>query len=293
MPSFVQFPDRGLISLSGKDRVSFLQGLVSNDVTLAEAGHPVWSALLSPQGKYRHDFFILKEGERLLLDCEGGERMMDLGQTLRRYVLRADAKLDIEGAWSCFAAWNIDPSALGLSDSKAVVGFAGGLAYLDPRLPQMGVRVMAPADAARVELAALGASEVAHADWDAHRIPLGVPDGARDMQPDKALLLENGFAELHGVDWKKGCYMGQELTARTKYRGLVKKRLMPVRIDGDTPDEGTQVTAEGKDAGTLYSIAHGFGLALLRVDPVKRKAPLEASDARLEPVPPEWLSFAE
>ncbi|MDW3204490.1 MAG: folate-binding protein [Alphaproteobacteria bacterium] len=293
MPSFVQLTERGLISLSGSDRVSFLQGLVSNDVTQAESGRPVWSALLSPQGKYRHDFFILKDQDRLLLDCEGGDRMMDLGKTLRRYVLRADAKLDIEGAWSVFAAWNIDPSAIGLSDDQPTVAFADGLAYLDPRLPEMGIRLLAPQQAGRAALTALGANEVAKTDWDAHRIPLGVPDGARDMQPDKALLLENGFAELHGVDWKKGCYMGQELTARTKYRGLVKKRLMPVRIEGDAPEEGSQITSEGKDAGTLYSIAGPVGLALLRVDPVKRKAPLEASGARLEPAMPDWLTLAE
>ncbi|MEC9264659.1 MAG: folate-binding protein [Pseudomonadota bacterium] len=293
MSSFVQFSDRGVISLSGNDRVSFLQGLVSNDVTLAESGRPVWSALLSPQGKYRHDFFILKDGDRLLLDCEGGDRMMDLGQTLRRYVLRADAKLDIERAWSVFAFWDMDPAAIGLSESEAKVPFAGGLAYIDPRLPAMGVRVLAPAVTARAALTALGAEEASRSEWDAHRIPLGVPDGARDMQPDKALLLENGFAELHGVDWKKGCYMGQELTARTKYRGLVKKRLMPVRIDGTAPEEGTQVLADGKDAGTLYSVAGSVGLALLRVDPVKRKAPLMASGARLEPAMPDWLTLAE
>ncbi len=295
MPHFAELTGRGVITVTGADRVAFLQGLISNDVTRATAGKPVWAALLTAQGKFRHDFFLLSQDNRLLLDCEGGDRMMDLGQTLRRYVLRADAKLGIDQELSCFALWGAGShDIIELPDGEYQREFAGGIAFSDPRLPEMGIRILAPRDAIRARLLELDAVEGDRNDWDSHRIPLGIPDGGRDMQPDKAILLEAGFDELHGVDWQKGCYMGQELTARTKYRGLVKKRLIPVRLTGNAPEEGVQVTTDqGKDAGTLFSIADGWGLALLRLDAVKGKAALTAGGAALTPVIPGWIDLKD
>ena len=120
---------------------------------------------------------------------------------------------------------------------------------------------------------------------------MGVPDGSRDLQVEKAILLENGFDELHGIDWDKGCYMGQELTARTRYRGLIKKRLLPVRFDGPTPAPGSQVTCEGKDAGTLCSSIGDRGLALLRLE--RLDGPLLAGGTLLKPEPPDWIKLPE
>lgn len=292
MARYTELTGRGAITVMGADRIEFLQGLVSNDVARAASGHPVWAALLTPQGKYRHDVFIFSAGsDSLILDCEGGDRMMDLGQTLRRYVLRADAKLGLAQDIAHFAVWGDDAfGALGLEESDQAP-FAGGTAFRDPRLPAMGARILAPKDTALEALADLDASTPAA--WDAHRIALGLPDGSRDMPPDKAILLENGFDELHGVDWQKGCYMGQELTARTKYRGLVKKRLVPVRIDGTPPAEGSDIVADGRNAGTLFSIAGDRGLALVRLDALKKEAPLEASGAVLRPDVPDWMSLPE
>jgi folate-binding protein YgfZ len=124
-------------------------------------------------------------------------------------------------------------------------------------------------------------------DYDALRIGLGAPDGSRDLEVERSPLLENGFDELHGIDWDKGCFMGQELTARTKYRALIKKRLLPVAIEGPAPEPGTQITAEGKDAGVLRSSVDGVGLALLRLD--RLDAPLVAGEARLIPKKPDWV----
>jgi folate-binding protein YgfZ len=134
-------------------------------------------------------------------------------------------------------------------DTSKAFGIEGSVSFADPRLETLGVRVLAPAGQAPVLLAARGFAEAPLAAYDALRLPLGVPDGSRDLQVEKALLLENGFDELNGVDWKKGCYMGQELTARTKYRALIKKRLFPVRIEGALPDPGTPVVRDGEEVG--------------------------------------------
>lgn len=305
---YVERPDRGLVSVAGADRCEFLQGLVSNDVARAGADRAIWSALLTPQGKYRHDFFLLDDpaakatDPRYLILCEAGDRLMDLGVTLRRYVLRSDARLDIVRGPAVFqAAGEGAAEALGLAEERgAARAFAGGVAFVDPRHVAAGVVVAAPADTARAALAEAGFAAGMLADWDAIRLPLGLPDGSRDIAVDKAILLENGFDELGGVDWKKGCYMGQELTARTKYRGLVKKRLMPVRpteAGAAMPAAGAIVTLGGKEAGTLHSTAGGWGLALLRLKAVADaratgKA-LEVDGVPLTPVPPDWMRLLE
>lgn len=285
MAYFTQLPKRGLISLTGEDRFSFLQGMISNDVEPVKNGKAVWAAYLSPQGKYRHDFFVVPYGDALLLDCEGGDRLMDLGTSLRRHVLRAEVALGMGPRDACIVAWG--------KDMPAVPEVSGGIVFTDPRHDAMGVRVFAPLDKARSALTALGFTETDWEAWDRHRIKLGVPDGSRDLVPDKSILLENGFDELNGIDWDKGCYVGQELTARTRYRGLVKKRLLPVTIVGPSPDEGTQVLANGKDAGTLFSVSGQIGLALLRVAALKEQAPLEANDARLYPEYPDWFTLPD
>src|SRR5439155_25745083 len=132
-------------------------------------------------------------------------------------------------------------------------------------------------------------SRVDFAAYDRHRLTLGIPDGSRDLVPDKSILLEAGFDELNGVDWQKGCYVGQELTARTKYRGLIKKRLFPVHIEGPAPPPGTMVTAEGRDAGEIRSSRDGEGLALLRLEAVDSGRALVADAATLVPIRPDWM----
>ncbi|MEQ8441149.1 MAG: folate-binding protein [Alphaproteobacteria bacterium] len=292
MAKFCHLDGRGVITLEGADRVEFLQGLVSNDVSRTDDGVAVWAAFLTPQGKFRHDMFIVPDGTRLLLDCEGGQRLMDLGTNLRRFVLRADVKMGIASDLSCFVVWGGGArAALGLGDDRTCAAFCGGIAYCDPRMAEMGVRILAPAEDARKALADAGLEEASVSVWHAHRIARGVPDGSRDMTPDKAILLENGFEELNGVDWQKGCYMGQELTARTKYRGLVKKRLMPVRLDGTAPEEGSRILSDGRDAGTLFSVEGTRGLALIRLDALRKKAPLETGGALIHPEKPDWMNL--
>ena len=262
--------DRGVVEVGGADRVSFLQGLVSNDVEQAAPGRAVWAALLTPQGKWLADFFILVDGDRLLLDCERAQAPM-LVQRLGRYRLRARVALrDASAEFSVYATWGDGALA------------PPGVAAPDPRLPEAGWRVLAREPVA---------TNAGWEDWDRFRLRLGLPDGTRDLEPEKSVLLEAGFDELGGVSWTKGCYMGQELTARTRYRGLVKRRLIPVEAAGVAPAPGTPVLRDGAEVGTMRSGCEGRGLALLRVDALSEA--LRCGDAVLTPRPPPWLRLAE
>lgn len=269
MSNIAYLAERGVVEITGEDRVSFLQGLVSNDVELVSPGHAVWAALLTPQGKWLADFFIVADGDRLLLDCEAAQAAM-LVKHLSRYRLRARAALrDVSAEFAVHAAWGETPPD-------------AGLVVADPRLPEAGWRVLAP-----VPLPGI----VDAAAWHVHRIALGLPDGTQDMEADKTVLLEAGFDALQGVSWSKGCYMGQELTARTKYRGLLKRRLIPVAVDGEMPEAGTPIHANGREVGTLRSHAGSAALALLRLDALASEMVLTAGDAVLTPRPPAWMSL--
>ncbi len=261
-----------MVAVAGEDRVGFLQGLVSNDVEAVAPGRAVWAALLTPQGKWLADFLILAGGEQLLLDCERAQAPL-LVQRLMRYRLRARVELhDLSGARLVHVAWDGAPA---LPDDVIVAA--------DPRLPEAGWRVLAER--------ALPANADA-ADWDAHRIALGLPEGSRDLEAEKTVLLEAGFDELHGISWSKGCYMGQELTARTKYRGLVKRRLVPVAISGPPPAPGTPIRHGEAEVGVLRSVVGGRGLALLRLEALAG-APLSCGDATLVPRRPAWLALPD
>ncbi|HXR87308.1 MAG TPA: folate-binding protein [Stellaceae bacterium] len=291
---YTQLPARGVIEITGEDRVPFLQGLVSNDVAKAAPGRAIYAALLTAQGRYLFDFFIIAKGDALYLDAEAA-RLADLQRRLAIYKLRAKAALsDASARFAVAAAWGDGtPQALGLAgDTGAAKEFAGGVAYLDPRLVALGARFLLPCEKSDAPAQAGFAASDAAA-YDRHRLALGVPDGTRDLAPEKALLMEAGFDELNGIDWQKGCYMGQELTARMRYRGLVKKRLLPVAIEGGDVAPGTAITQEGSEAGEMLSGRDGRGLALLRLEAVeaaqKSGADLKAGAAIIRPQKPDWL----
>ena len=283
--------DRGILAVSGPDRRGFLQGLVSNDVEKVAPGRAIYAALLTAQGKYLHDFIMVGEGETIWLDAEAA-RLADLKRRLSIYRLRAKVALDERPDLAVAAIFGAGaPGALDLPDEPgAARPQEDGVALVDPRLAALGARVIL--DPPRLARLAAAFDPAGAADYDRHRLALGIPDGSRDLVPEKSILLEAGFEELHGVDWQKGCYIGQELTARTKYRGLIKKRLFPVRIDGAAPETGTLVTLDGKDAGEMRSARDGIGLALLRLDAVAEKRGLSAEAATLTPWRPDWLEIA-
>ena len=289
---FAVLEDRGVLSVSGRDRVSFLQGLVSNDIEKAGPGSAIYAALLTPQGKYLYDFFIVEAGEAgevgdaLLLDCERAG-LDGLKKRLSLYKLRADVTFkDRSDEWAVAAVFGNG------SIEAAIEGVA---VFADPRLTQAGVRCILPRAEARAILEKAGLTPANEADYDRLRLTLGLPGGSRDLIAEKSTLLESGFDELNGVDWDKGCYMGQELTARTKYRGLVKKRLMPVTFDGPPPEPGTPVMLEGKEAGEVRSSQTtadgGIGLALIRLEALEHSADLKAGDVSVTPSKPDWADF--
>ncbi len=299
MALFCPLPHRALIAVHGDDRVAFLQGLVSNDMAKVENGAAVWAAFLTPQGKFLHEFFAVPLGDAVLLECERARRD-DLVTRLSRYRLRAKVAVAAD-ARAVAVAWGDDAaSALGTAGEPGLVKAAGaGVLYTDPRVAGAGVRAaLAPDQITDGQIAAWsrlpGMTAATPAAYDLHRMTLGLPDGSRDMEIEKALLLENGFAELQGVDFKKGCYIGQELTARTHYRALIKKRLMPVTIAG-AAQPGAVLTAGGAEAGELKSVEGGRGLALIRLE-AWRKTPggvLETDGAKVTPFVPAWMTLPE
>ncbi|CAN5923486.1 folate-binding protein YgfZ [soil metagenome] len=283
-------PHRSVIAVGGADRVEFLQGLISNDTTKVTSDNAIWAALLTPQGRFLNDMFVADgRDETLLLETER-ERAPALARKLSMYKLRS--KVTVEDRASTFevaVAFGPD-AATTLADILAIPGIT---AFADPRLPELGIRVLAPAGTAATGLQAQGFSAAPMHTYDELRLALGVPDGSRDLVVEKALLLENGFDELNGVDWKKGCYMGQELTARTKYRALIKKRLFPVRIEGVLPAPGTLIFRDGQEVGELRSGSGDRALALLRLDAAKAGERLTAGDAGLSPEIPAWMKLPE
>src|SRR5437868_981048 len=288
--NFVLLDGRGILAVSGPDRLIFLQGLVSNDVEKVAPDRAVYAALLTAQGKYLHDFIMAAAGDAIWLDAEAA-RLADLKRRLSMYRLRAKVAIDDLADLAVAAVFGDGArEALGLPEQAgAARPFGDGLVFVDPRLATLGARVMLPRDRLRGAFESAGLAETDFAGYDRHRLALGVPDGSRDLVLEKSILLESGFDELNGVDWQKGCYVGQELTARTKYRGLIKKRLFPVRIDGPPPAPGGIVEIGGKDAGEMRSSRDGIGLALLRLEAVAAGQPLSAGGATLTPIQPDWM----
>src|SRR5215471_1724268 len=288
--SFVLLEDRGVLAVAGPHRRRFLQGLVSNDVEKVGPATARYAALLTAQGKYLHDFIMMEANESIWLDAEAA-RVGDLKRRLSIYRLRAKISLDERPHLAIAAIFGEDALAVFDLPNKAGAArsFGLGIAFVDPRLATLGARAVFPREEARPALLDRGLTEASFEAYDRLRLSLGIPDGSRDLVIEKSILLEAGFDELNGVDWQKGCYVGQELTARTKYRGLVKRRLVPVKIDGSAPPPGTTVTAEGREVGELRSSRDRLGLALLRIDAVREGRKMVAQDAAIVPVQPEWM----
>jgi tRNA-modifying protein YgfZ len=239
----------------------------------------------------------MQVGDALLLDTERA-RAGDLMRWLMMYRLRAKVEIEDRSDALEVAALLGDGIAgrLDLPDQPGAARALGdGVALIDPRLARLGGRAVSPRGRSVSLLEDLGFAALPPAAYEQARLALGVPDGSRDLVVDRSTLLESGFEELHGVDFKKGCFVGQELTARMKYRGLVRKRLMPVALQGPPPEPGTQILLDGRDAGELRSSVDGRGIALLRLEQVARAAeqgkPLLAGETEVIPHKPDWVIF--
>lgn len=268
-PICAALPDRALLRISGPDATGFLNPLVSSDV--AAIGQAAYAALLTPQGKFLHDFLIYTQSPDSLLIDVAADRRADLKRRLTLYRLRAKVELTELDSWQGFALFGSGQTPE--VDRDAVL-------FVDPRLPALGWRLWLPAGVAPP------LTITSSTAYEAHRIGLGVPDGVRDIELDKGLLLENHFEALNGVDFRKGCYIGQELTARTKYRGLLKKQLYKVKGAAALPAPGTPITANGQEVGQLRSVSGSSGLALLRLDATSQE--LDAAGVALKAERPDY-----
>lgn len=226
-PCFVELPNRGLIRVGGEDAFKFLQNLITNDLKKLETSEIVHSCLLTAQGKFLHDFFISKSGDTFLLDCEGGERTKHLLKLLTMYRLRAKVSLEATEHSPVFAI---------LNDAHSI----GRRSFEKPDLPEKDFDT-----------------------WDRLRIRLSIADGSRDAEIEKSTLAELNMEET-SIDYKKGCYVGQELTARIHHRGLAKKHLTPVRFHETAPARGTELRYQGKTIGEMRSSCGQIGLALIK-----------------------------
>lgn len=292
---YAPLDDRAVLTVAGEEARGFLQGLISNDIEKATEARGIYAALLTPQGKFLFDFMIVGQQGRLLFDVEAARRA-ELKKRLTFYKLRSKATIAEEDALAVVAAFGAGaPEALGLAgDAGAARPFEGGVAMTDPRLPALGARLLLPRAAlATLEAEAFTATDTA--EYDRWRLALGVPNGSRDIEVDKGFLLESNFEELNGVDFGKGCYVGQELTARTKYRGVVRKRLMRVDVEGPLPAPGTPIMLGDSEAGEMRSGRDGVGLALIRLEHWEKArdtgAALTAGEAKVTPVKPAWAAF--
>ncbi|MFN3824362.1 MAG: YgfZ/GcvT domain-containing protein [Pseudorhodobacter sp.] len=243
-------PDRRITEISGGDAIAFLQGLVSNDMRpLAKAQGIVWAALLTPQGKYLADFFMVNTGSALLLDLPAPLAEATL-RRLSMYRLRADVAL----------------TDVSLHVTRGLGQPPEG-ALPDPRHPALGWRRYGPAGT--------GAAAI---DWDAIRVANLIPESGIELLPDDSYILEMGFERLNGVDFRKGCYVGQEVTARMKHKTELRKGLARVGIEGAAP-AGTEIRAGERVVGRLGTVSGNKALAVLRFD--QAKGDLRAGDARI------------
>jgi len=239
-------PERTVISISGDDRINFLQGLVTNDVAKA-ADSIIYTALLTPQGKFMVDFFVIGQGDRLLLDVATSHAQM-LGQRLMMYRLRAKVEI----------------AQTDLTVSRGTGPIPNG-AIADPRHSALGWR-------------AYGETDISDStNWNAVNVTYQVPTTGIELTED-TYILEAGFEALHGVDFKKGCFVGQEIVARMKHKTVLKKGLARVQISG-TAQTGDAITADGKPVGTLHTISGDEALAYLRFD--RAEGVMQAGDATI------------
>ncbi|MGH6988664.1 MAG: YgfZ/GcvT domain-containing protein [Stellaceae bacterium] len=281
-------PGRGILEIGGPARAEFLQGLITNDTARLTAGRAIYAALLTAQGRYLHDFFVVAQGDTFLIDADA-TRLPDLARRLQLYKLRANVTIALASErYAIAVAFGSEAlAALGLDEEPGqALAFAGGIAHIDPRRAALGARLILPRATGLAALRERGFVETRPEAYDRLRLAQGVPEGGRDLVPEKSLIMESGFDALNGIDWAKGCYIGQELTARMKYRALVKRRLMPVAIAGPAPPPGTPIRQGEAEVGEMRSALDGIGLALLRLEAVENlstEVPLLAGTARLTP----------
>ena len=279
-------PDRGVIKVIGDGARNFLHGLVTADMLNLTPGSARFCALLTPQGKIIADFFVVEappqDGGGFFLETPRAP-IATLLERLNLYKLRAKVLIeDLSEILGVLAIWD------GASATKY------GLCYHDPRLPGLGMRSMMPPHRAATAAAELGATLLAVEEYEAHRIALGIPRGGVDFAYGDAFPHETDMDQFGGIDFAKGCYVGQEVVSRIEHRGTARTRAVPIRYDGAAPPSGAAITAGGRQVGAMGSAMHGRGIALLRLDRVAEAdgKTLDAGGVAIHVVKPQWARFS-
>jgi hypothetical protein len=281
-------PDRGVVKIAGDGARNFLHGLVTADIVKLAPGTARFTALLTPQGKIIADFIVVEapaaDGGGFFLDIPRA-RAATLVEKLNLYKLRAKVLIeDLSQHLGVLAAW----------DDNGATRY--GVSYADPRLPALGLRIMIAPHLAAAAAAELGAALLDARDYEAHRIALGVPRGGLDFSYGDAFPHETDMDQLGGVDFEKGCYVGQEVVSRIEHRGTARTRAVPVRYEGAAPQAGIAVMAGTHQVGVMGSASGGRGVALLRLDriadAISRGEELIAGGVPIRLVKPDWAHFA-
>ena len=284
-------PERGIIKVVGDDARKFLHGLVTTDMLGLAPGTARFGALLTPQGKIVADFFVTEAPQ-----ADGGGFFLDSPRALavtlvdkfNLYKLRAKVLVeDLTEILGVLAVWDGQDTTKGCAAKQ-------GLTYADPRLPALGFRVMIPPHRATAAASELGAALVGAEDYEAHRIALGVPRGGVDFAYGDAFPHEADMDQLGGVDFAKGCYVGQEVVSRIEHRGIARTRAVALRYDGAAPASGAPITAGERQVGTMGSAARGRGIALVRLDRVAEaeQTALAAGGIPIRLIKPDWARFS-
>jgi hypothetical protein len=292
----VHLQSRALISIKGADASDFLQGLITNDVERVSSATSIYAALLTPQGKILFEFFIVRSEDGFLIDCVASQRDA-LIKRLTLYRLRAKVDIATMDNYSVLAVWgeaDNETDLTNLSEPGATALIDGAIVTKDPRLSDLGFRaIMASSELERF-CADHAVGLISEGHYETWRLEIGVPSET-DMGSDRTFALEANFAELNGVDFQKGCYVGQEVTARMKHKTTLRKRLVPVEGESGLPEGEDAVRAGGINIGSLHTVAGNLGIAMIRLDRADAadaaKTPLRIGDVRIEISKKNWLMF--
>jgi tRNA-modifying protein YgfZ len=267
--SLIHLASRGVVKVSGPDAATLLNGLLTNDVEKATPNRAIYAAMLTPQGKYMFDMFVLApEPDTFLIDVS---RAADFAKRLTMYRLRSKVTIeDMSEAMGVYA--DVAGDAVGINEYS----------FTDPRVAELGQRVIAPLQEAALE-----------ATYLAECVELGIPDPAKDLLVEKDFVMEGLFDELGGLDHHKGCYVGQEMTSRMKRRTSVKNKLCRIRYDGAPPAFDVPIHADNWEVGRMRSGIVGVGIAMIRFDRARKAIAeghaLMAGDVSITLDPPDWL----
>jgi tRNA-modifying protein YgfZ len=280
-------PERGIVKVAGDDAGKFLNGLLTTDIGKVSPQRATFAALLTPQGKIMVDMIVAEapaeDGGGFFVDCPRA-LAPTLTDRLNFYKLRAKVRVeDLSEVLGVMAIF----------DGAGTTEY--GLCYADPRLPALGMRCMLPPHLAAEAAADLGAALVEGKDYEAHRIALGAPRGGLDFNYNDAFPHEADMDQLGGIDFEKGCYVGQEVVSRVEHRGTARKRVVPVRFESFGPEAGVPVKAGEVEVGTMGSSTFGRGLAMLHLgrigDALAAGTPIMSGGIALSPEKPAWARF--